>query len=77
VYNTSLLQQLGNISCHFLPLGGITSHKNILHLLSVKNQNNGNNSTTTEAKEKINADLESLELKKNNVSFTKFKNNKI
>jgi hypothetical protein len=42
----------------------------------VKNHKIAKNSTTTEAREKISTDLESLELK-NDVYFTKFKNNQI
>ncbi len=44
----------------------------------VKNHKIANNSTTTEAREKVRKDLESLEFYKfADVGFTKFKNNHI
>ncbi len=53
--------QLGEISCQFLPPGGILGLKYVLQLSFSKNYKIANNLATIEAREKISTYLESLE----------------
>jgi len=57
--------------------GGPMGTRDVLQILYGENHKIVNNSTTAEAREKISADLESSELQKNNVGFTKFKHYQI